>query len=51
MTHSERSQDALRQAAALCDQHPWTIVSLLVRAVVFALLAVSVAIESAGHER
>lgn len=51
MTHSERAHNCLRDANKVCSDHPWTIVYLLVQAVVFALLDVSQAIEDAGRER
>lgn len=50
MTHSERSQESLRQVEPLCRSHPYTIVWGLSVAVVFALLAIAVAIEALNRE-
>lgn len=51
MSYSARASKSLSQAELICTDHPWTIVLLIAQAVVCALLAVSVAIESLPNER
>lgn len=51
MSYSARACQSLKTAEPISVNHPWSIVFLLAQAVVFALLAVSVAIESLPNER
>lgn len=49
MSYSSQACRSLNDAKKVCEDHPWNIVLLLVQAAVFALLAVSVAIEATNQ--
>ena len=50
MTNEYRAVQAIRDAEAQHEQHPWSLIVLLTKAIVYALLSISVAIEGLNRE-